>query len=555
MRDPLASLPTFGTPQSQPLPGREGDQVRNAAGGYVFTLDVWRRLEDFVILGTAGGTFYVDATALTVDNAGVVRDAIALDGPRAVAVAEEVSTARPPRAPSNRGALFVIAAAFAWGDHAARQAAKSALPRVARTTDHLATWFGYYKELGGASSGRVGKLRPRTFRSLRTALAYPFVHEDVEDLAYRACKAMQRRTPQSEEFHLRDVMRMAHPVASTPQRAALFGWIAGNVTDDQARELVRRVDDFLTAQAVGSAREARRVISQRNFPWEFLPDRWLTEPTVWDALIDTIGVTALLRNLGRMTRLGTLTPLGDATRRVSARLTDADSLAAARVHPMTAYLVLAAYRAGQTPARPGKEPQHWVPVTAVCDALEEAWELSYGHTQPSGRRLLIAVDASSSMTWEQVLASGTPVGTTYQVANTLAAIMLRIERGNAHVIEVTTQMVPSSLTARTSLTEIQRWRPFGGGTDLAVPFAWATAEHVEADGVLVLTDNETWAGEKHASQALTEYRRRVSPAARLVVASLNATGTSIGDPRDPGVVNVAGLDASLPTLVTEFMRP
>ncbi|MGI5201595.1 TROVE domain-containing protein [Spirillospora sp. CA-108201] len=553
MRDPLATSTAYRTPQTRPLPGREADQVRNAAGGYAFALDLWRRLEDFIVLGTAGGTYYVDAGELTADNVAVVDGAIRADGPRTVALAEQVSTARPPRAPSNRGALFVLAAAHASGDTPTRQAAARALPNVARTTEHLATWFGYYKQLGGKATGSSTKIRSR--RSLRRAMADTLMSDDVEAVAYRACKARQRRTPQAELFHLRDVLRLARPHPVTPQRRALFGWITGAVPDKEAREQIARVDDFLTAQAAGSVREARQIIATRGVPWEFLPDRWLTEPEVWDALIDTIGVTALLRNLGRMTRLGTLTPLGDAVRRVHARLTDAEALAAARIHPMSVYLALAAYRAGFTPARPGKEPQSWSPVAAVCDALEEAWELSYGHTEPSGARLLIAVDASSSMNWAQVLANGTPVGATYEVANTLAAIMMRIERGNAHCIEVSTQMQPSPITARTSITEIQGRRPYGGGTDLSIPFTWALAEHVKADGVLVLTDNVTWAGDQHPSQALAEYRRRVSPAARLIVAGMSPTGQSIGDPRDAGVLNVAGLDANLPALVTEFIRP
>lgn len=553
MRDPLASPTAPATPQTRPLPGREADQVRNPAGGFVFALDMWRRLEDFVVLGTAGGTYYVDSAPVTADNVSVVHEALRVDGPRAVAVAEEVSTARPPRAPSNRGALFVLAAAHAAGDTATRQAAAAALPQVARTTEHQATWFGYYKQLAGKAAGGSVKIRSR--RSLRRAMAHTLMAEDTEAVAYRACKAMQRRTPQGELFHLRDVLRLARPNPVTPQRRALFGWIVGTVSDEQAREQVRRVDDFLTAQAAGSVREAVSVITERNVPWEFLPDRWLTEPAVWDALIDTIGVTALLRNLGRMTRLGTLAPLGDAAQRVRARLTDAEALAGARIHPMTVYLALAAYRAGRTPARPGKEPQFWAPLPAVCDALEEAWELSYGHVEPSGRRLLIAVDASASMSCKQVLANGTPVGTTYKVANTLAMIMMRVERGNAHCIEVTTEMRPSPITARTSLAEIQGRRPYGGGTDLAVPFTWALREQVQADGVLVLTDNVTWAGDRHPSQALAEYRCRVSPAARLIVAGMNPTGESIGDPGDPGVLNVAGLDANLPALVTEFLRP
>lgn len=47
---------------------------------------------------------------------------------------------------------------------------------------------------------------------------------------------------------------------------------------------------------------------------------------------------------------------------------------------------------------------------------------------------------------------------------------------------------------------------------------------------------------------------RVSPAARLVVAAMTATGHTIGDPADAGVLNVAGLDPSLPLVVNGFIR-
>lgn len=118
--------------------------------------------------------------------------------------------------------------------------------------------------------------------------------------------------------------RIAHPSPDSPARAALLGWIAGTVSDDEARRALPTVDRFLTAQAVTSARQAVRVVCEQRVPWEFLPDAVLREAAVWDALADTIGMTALLRNLARMTRIGTLTPPGSATRRAVARLTDAD---------------------------------------------------------------------------------------------------------------------------------------------------------------------------------------------------------------------------------------
>lgn len=550
-RDPLAAVSALVTPQSQPIPGRT-DQVRNAAGGYVFEKDLWTRVEDFLILGTTGGTYYVGEDKLTADNANVVFRAIAADGPRLVRLLTDISTARPPRAPKNRPALFALAAAFARGDADTKQAAKAALPRVARTTDHLASWFGYYKNLGGKQSG--SGTAPRAGRALRSALGSWFLRDDVNAVAFRACKAAQRKTASGEAFTLRDVLRIAHPQADSAQRRALFGWIAGNVSDDDARGAVPAIDDFLTAKAVTSPAEAVRVVTERRVPWEFLPDAMLREPAVWDALIDTIGMTALIRNLARMTRIGTLKPMHDATHRAVARLTDGEALAKARIHPMDVFLALRVYASGQSQPNRRADVQRWTPVPAVLDALEEAFEASFGNVAPSGKRLLVAVDSSGSMSWGQVMSGGSPLGTSYEVGCAMAVILARIERGNCHVIDVDTSVHASKVTPRTNLREIASWQPSGGGTDLSLPFAWVLRERMSVDGVVVFTDNETWAGRQHPTQALGAYRRQVSSAARVIVASLTATGHSIGDPRDEGVLNMAGLDASLPLVVNGFIR-
>ncbi|MES9539674.1 TROVE domain-containing protein [Actinomadura sp. NPDC000600] len=551
-RDPLASVSTVDTPQSRPIPGRETEQVRNNAGGYGFAKDLWTRLEDFLILGTTGGTYYVGEDRLTADNAQVVFDAIAADGVRVVDLATEISTARPPRAPKNRPALFVLAAAAARGDADTRQAVKASLAQVARTTDHFATFFGYWKNLGGKAT--AGGTAPVIGRAMRTALASWFLKGDVDQVAWRVCKARQRKTPSGEAFALRDALRIAHPKADSPARRALFGWIAGNVSDEDVRTQVPSVDAFLTAQAVTSPVAAIDVVQDRGVPWEFLPDAVLTDPGVWDELVDTIGMTALIRNLSRMTRIGTLTPMGDATRRAATRLTDADALAKARIHPMDLFLALRVYGAGHAQPNPRADVQRWSPVPAIADALDEAYELSFGHMEPSGRRLLIAVDSSGSMSWGGVRHGGTTLGSCYEVGNAMAVILHRIEGGDCHVIDVDTAVHASRVTARTNLREIGSWRPSGGGTDLSLPFQWAQQQRLDVDGVVVFTDNETWAGRQHPSQALAAYRRAVNGDVRVVLAAMAANGHTIGDPRDEGVLNMAGLDASLPMVVNGYFR-
>lgn len=549
-RDPLATINVHATPQTQPIPGRT-DQVRNNAGGYVFAKDLWTKLEDFLILGTTGGTYYVGEDKLTEQNAAVIFDAIREDGPRVVALLTGISTARPPRAPKNRPALFALAAASAYGDPATVQAVKAALPKVARTTDHLATFFGYRKQLGGKVTSRG--TAPRTGRALRTALGSWFLGGDVNAVAWKAAKARQRKTPAGENLALRDILRIAHPKADTPARQAMLGWIAGTVNDAAARELVPAIDDFLTAQAAASTTEAIRVAVDRKVPWEFLPSDLLAEPEVWAALAPHLGMTALLRNLARMTRIGTLAPGAEVTSLVASRLADTRALAAGRIHPMDVFLALRVYNSGHSQPHRRAEAQTWAPVAEISDALEEAYEHSFAAATPTGKRLLVAVDSSGSMTMPLTL-GGSPLGRAYEVGCAMAAMLKRIEGPAVQVLDVDTKVHHSKITARTNLREIASWMPSGGGTDLSLPFGYAVKERLKVDGFVLFTDGETWAGREHPMQQLAAYRAKRNPAAQVVVASMAAVGHTIREPGDDGVLNLAGLDASLPQVIAGFIR-
>lgn len=552
-RDPLSRVTATITPQSQPVPGRT-DMVLNAAGGYVFEKDDEAKLRDFLILGTTGGGYYLGEDRLTTANAGLIMRLARENGAAVVRAAEDVSASRPPKAPSNRPALFALAAVSALGNPEAVQLVKTALPKIARTTDHLSAFFGYRKQLKGKPQPGRKTLAPTCNRALQGALSNWFLTAPVNDVAWRACKARQRKTPAGENFSLRDALRIAHPKTTEPDRRALFGWLAGHVTDAKAAELLPAVHAFVTAQAVTSPAEAIRVITEHGVPWEFLPSSVLNDAGVWEALISTVGLTALIRNLARVTRLGTLAPFASANKVAVARLVNADALAKARIHPAAVYMALRVYASGSSQPDRRKPPARWVPVPEITDALDEAWELSFGHCEPSGKKLLVSVDSSGSMSWASVTADGSDLGPAYVVGCTMAAIIKRIEGANAHVIDVDTDVRASKITRRTQLAEISRWPTPGGGTDLALPFRYALRDQLEVDGFVMLSDMMTWYGDCHPFQALTHYRQVVNPQARSVGVTMTPHGQSVIEPGDPGSLNAAGMDASLPQIITGFIR-
>jgi 60 kDa SS-A/Ro ribonucleoprotein len=94
----------------------------------------------------------------------------------------------------------------------------------------------------------------------------------------------------------------------------------------------------------------------------------------------------------------------------------------------------------------------------------------------------------------------------------------------------------------------------GGGTDCALPMVWALENKTRVVGFSVYTDNETWAGHIHPAQALWAYRDAIEPEAKEVVVGMTSSGFTIADPNDNGMLDVCGFDASVPSVIADFVR-
>lgn len=94
--------------------------------------------------------------------------------------------------------------------------------------------------------------------------------------------------------------------------------------------------------------------------------------------------------------------------------------------------------------------------------------------------------------------------------------------------------------------------PFGG-TDCALPMLYAKAKQLPVDVFIVMTDNETWAGNIQPVPALHQYREAMGIHAKLVVMAFSSSGFSIADPNDPSMLDMAGLDAGFPQVLAEFV--
>src|SRR5687768_13125596 len=60
------------------------EQVRNDAGGYSFPVDQWTQLHRWLVMGSEGGSYYVDQKAATFHNIKVLDVCLAENGERVV---------------------------------------------------------------------------------------------------------------------------------------------------------------------------------------------------------------------------------------------------------------------------------------------------------------------------------------------------------------------------------------------------------------------------------------------------------------------------------------
>jgi len=519
-------LARTGTPQTEPV---RADQVRNTAGGYVFAIDAWQQLERFLILGTEGGTYYVSETVLTAENATAAVECLRLDGERVVKMVAGISAAG--RAPSNDAALFVLALAASarYAAPATNAAAFAALPLVARTAPHLMQFAGYVQELRGWGRG------------LRRAVADWYTARPAGELAYQLLKY-----PARQGFAHRDLIRLAHPRAASPQQSELLRWAVDGVLP--AVEQAGQIHAVARLKTAANAEQAAAIIRDARLTHEMVPGEWKAHAAVWHALAEQMPLTALVRSLGKLTAVGVLAAQGEFTRVVGERLTNAAALRRSRLHPVAVLSALMAYRGGAG-VRGSLE---WRPVGDVIDALDAAFYLAFEHVEPVNQRVYLAMDASGSM--QGAACHGMPHVTAAMAAAALAMVLAR--REPRHILAAFHEQVwQPDITQKDRLDRaVSAIARAPKGTDASLPFQDALAHGWEVDCFVIVTDSETWAGAQHPVQALAEYRRVTGIPAKLAVLATEASRYSICDPADAHQLDVAGFDASVPEVLADFMK-
>jgi len=515
---------TRKTPQNEQIP--LSSQVENSAGGYSWKVDDWTLLKRFLILGSEGGSYYVDEKKMTVESASAVIRCAKINGKKTVDMIVEISD--NGKAPKNDPAIFAMAICAASENAYTRKYALQNLSKVCRIPTHLFKFLSDIKELRGWGRG------------LREAISKWYLDKNPDNLAYHIVKYRNR-----EGWNHIDALRLSHPKAEGVHQE-IFKYIKNG-------EMGNVPETIRAFEALQKAETNKEIIDiLKSFPelsWEMIPTQFLKEKSVWTALIPNMKYTALIRNLARITANGTLVPMSELVQAIVKKLTDVDSIKKSREHPLSILMALNVYSNG----RGEKGNLSWIPIPRILDALNKAFYIAFDNIEPTGKRILLALDVSSSMTWNNIAGM---TGITPRVGSVALAMATARTEENYHIMGFSHELVRIPVTSACRLDDAIRTieRARAGGTDCALPMVWALENKVEVDTFVIYTDNETWFGKIHPAQALKEYRNKMGINSKLVVVSMLVNKFSIADPNDSGMMDIVGFDTACPAIISEFIR-
>jgi len=520
--------------------------VRNTDGkGFVFTVDDKKRLTRFLILGTEKGTYYAGEKPLTKESVTFLVELIKRDRQMVIDTVKEISTSG--RAYHNSQAIFVVAviAVHGWEPNTHQgqtETITDLVLAVCRTSTHLFEFADYLEMLGGWS------------RTKCTAVARWYTSKSVDELAYQVVKYRQR----NGRTH-RDMLRLSHPSLSDLD-SNIAKFILGKDTNTAAatHDMPRIIEGFRFAQEAQTSSELINLAltDYPQLPWEAIPTQFHKDLKVWQKLFDNgqIKGQALLRNITRFARLGAFDDMVFAHKYNSA-LVDEDMMRRTRLHPFQYLLAMNVHSQGQAvrgnhvPGYAYGRTKDWTTSPIIMDALDDGFNKAFRYVEPAGKRTMVGLDVSSSMTWDTC---GSIELQPVEVAAAMAVTIMRTEP-YYQIYGFASDIRNLNLNARMSVNDVMsvtKAMAFGS-TNPSALIRHAHDQAIQVDTFIVITDNEVNTG-THPYEELLRYRRNIGIPAKLIVVACTPTPFTIADPNDSGMLDISGADSNLPTLIADF---
>ena len=486
----MANLQLFQTLRGALLPSAN---TLNEAGGAAYALSPKHQLAQLAATGCLNSTFYAQAQDQLDTVLALAREV------DPVFVAKTAVYAR--RAGHMKDMPALLAATLAVRDVAL-------LAKVfGRVVDNGKMLRNFVQML---RSGAVGR------KSLGTR-----PKKLVQQWLLEATEAQLLNAAVGNTPSLADVVKMVHPKPAEAWRAAWFAWLIDRPYALEALPPVTQAFERFKRD---------RAQAVPDVPFQMLTALEL-DAQAWAQIAQRGSWQMVRQNLNTFARHGVF-ELPGLAEAVAAKLRDPQAVAKARVLP---YQLMAAYTAT------GAEVPH-----VVKEALQDAMELALANVPVFEGRVVVCPDVSGSMSSPVTGHRGSASSAVrcIDVAALVAAAVLR-RNADARVLPFETKVVSLELNPRDSvMTNAAKLAAVGGGgTSCSAPLALLNKEKAQADLVVLVSDNESWAdrarGRGTATMQEWEAFKQRNPKARLVCIDIQPYATTQAQERRD-VLNIGG---------------
>lgn len=452
---------------------------------------------------------------------------------------------------------YVLAKCARHSDREISQQAYRLLPEICKTPSHLFLFHFYCKQALHLNGWP---------RSHRKAIAAWYTEnkqyrEDVVHLARHITKYGRRHGISQKKM-----IKSSHPKPPNVKFDFVFRYVTRGLrstnvkfsTTDSKKDMSDDCEGFIRDYNAIKSEDVQEgflidIIKKWRLSWEHVPATFLRSVEVWRAILlnTQMPVTAMIRNLVRMTILGLLQPGSYEENVFCTRLENSSILEQANIHPFHVLTALSAYRKGSQKSREGEDIQ-WDVNERVVQALLEA--ILKIHPVPhSNKRLLVAIDTTSEMAKN----IGSSWVTIKMAAATLAfQIHCSSPRSKVVTFSTTTQDLcfqvnGSVLDIENALEEINQSTE-NNDVIFSVPFAHARQNQDLYDGIILLTSEIDTDNAATIRESFLEYRQQRNTQAKCVVITYRQS-KHVGLEEDLNILDIEGADACAAKEIIEFI--
>jgi 60 kDa SS-A/Ro ribonucleoprotein len=492
-----------------------------------FPISDKQKLQRFLILGTAGGTFYASENKLSKDFIHDLNRMIAYKEGGQMVLSTLLDVRKNNRAYKQDPTLFVLAFLLSKGDPETKAAAGAAFNDIVQTGTQLFTVVEYLDGMRGWGE------------SMRRPIANWYTSKDPHALAYQLCKYQQRNG-----WSHRDVVKLSHPKAGKDNAISdLLGFAVGK---KKIKDGLVSIFSMLREEAV-SEKFVIESVEKFGITFEMIPDE-LKTPAVWTALEKNMQLIALIRNLSLMTRLGIYDPWDVNTYQGAIdRLTHEGFIKRSRVHPMQFLAASTTYARGQ-----GMRST-WTPIPRIIDALSDGFKKAFVNVEATNKRIIAGIDLSGSMGASSVV--GVEGLSSAEAVSAMATVLLGTEPNTMCVgyssVEKKIDLTPG-ITLRAVSAEVRA--KIGGNTDCAIPVKVALEKKIVVDGFIIFTDEQSNFGPMKVGEAFKKYQETINPDAKCVFITACMSNITVAAPDNKDMISIAGFSPDTLSISIDFIN-